>query len=364
MKVMLKIIGVSAAVLGALVLGCGSAPEAPAAGTNNEAVQVPDNAPAWLTNTASVYPESRYIRVMGDGDTPEAAKKQAVIEMSRYFHTTVEAVSEEISEYRETISSAKNDYSDKTRFNEYSRIESNEDFFGIGFTDPWFNPQSKVYTALAYINRKEAEKQYHSRIETNMVGINALMAEVARNNDPLYSFKLLSSGKSIADVTRQFIDNMSIAGPEKSKEYLKTYTPYLNTIQRLSSEYEKLRSRMTFSITVRGDEAGGRVKRAVQKAFEQSKLLIAPGKGEYAVNVAINAPIKKTPYGEGVAYSIKGGIEIVITYNGEAAFPSYTQSYEEYKKLDQKIVYNLFYKNLEADLEKNFRAHVAAMLKS
>jgi hypothetical protein len=364
MKALLKIMGVSAAALAALVVGCGSAPEAPVDSTDTSSVQFSENTSAWFTNTSSMYPENTYIRVMGEGGTQEDAKKQAVVELSRYFHTTVEAVSEEISEYRETISSAKNDYSDKTRFNEYSRIESNEDFFGIGFTDPWFNPQSKKYTVLAYINRKEAENQYRSRIETNMVGINALMAAVAKSGDPLYSFKLLSQGKNIADMTRQFIENMSITSPEKSKEFLKTYTPYLNTIQQLSSEYEKLRSGMTFSITIRGDDAGGRVKRAVQKAFEQSKLLIAPAKGEYAVNVNVNAPVKKMPYGEGIAYSIKGGIEIVITRNGAAAFPSYTQSYEEYKKLDQKVVSNLFYKNVEADLEKNFRAHVAAMLKS
>jgi hypothetical protein len=59
-----------------------------------------------------------------------------------------------------------------------------------------------------------------------------------------------------------------------------------------------------------------------------------------------------------------GGIEIVITRGGEVAFPSYTQNFEEYKKLDQKVVSNLFYKNVEVDLEKNFRAHVAAMLES
>jgi hypothetical protein len=346
----------------ALVLGCGSAPEAPGDSPHDADVQIA--APEWVTNTHSVYPESSYIWIMGDGGTPEDAKKKALAEMSRLFHTTVEAVSEELSVYQEIVGSAKNSYSDKTQFNEYSRIESSEDFFGIRFTDAWFNPQSKAYTVLAFINRKEAEEQYRARIETNMAGINALLAAVSEANDSLYSFKLLSKGRGVAGMTRQFIDNMSFITPGKSQEYLKTYAPYLNTIQRLSSEYEKLRGRMTFSVSVRGDDSGGRVKRAVQKSFEQNKLLVAPNKGEYAVTVHVNAPVKKAPYGEGVAYSIKGGIEIVITRGGEAAFPSYTQNFEEYKKLDRNVVSNLFYKSVETDLEKNFRVHVTAMLES
>ncbi|GHV28537.1 hypothetical protein AGMMS4952_12440 [Spirochaetia bacterium] len=353
---------VPAALLAALVVGCGSAPEAPVDSGGVAGVQ--SSAPEWLTETNYLYPESRYIWMIGESSSPEQAKKNAVIELSRQFHTTVEAISEEISEYQETISSAKNKYSDRTRINQYSRIESNEDFFGIRFTDVWFNPLNETYTVLAFINRKEAEEQYRARIETNMVGINALMAAVARSKDPIYSFKLLSTGKSVAGMTRQFIDNMSSVTPGKSQEYLKIYTPYLNTIQRLSSEYEKLRSRMTFSIMVRGDDAGGRVKRAVQKAFEQNKLLIAPNQGEYEVNVTVNSLAKKTPYGKGVAYTIKGGIEIVITHGGKVVFPSYTQNFEEYKKLDQKVVSNLFYRNVEMDLEQNFRAHVAGMLES
>jgi hypothetical protein len=197
-----------------------------------------------------------------------------------------------------------------------------------------------------------------------MAGITALMFSLDQNDDPLYAFKLLSRGKGIADMTRRFIDTMPSANPGKSQEYLQTYAPYLKTIQQLYAEYERVRSRLSFSINVRGDDAGGRVKRAVQKAFEQNKLLIAPDRGEYAVNVQVNAPVKKAPYGAGVAYSLKGSIEIVITRKGDAVFPSYTQSYEEYKKLDQKVLYDLFYKNVESDLEKNLGAHVAAMLES
>jgi hypothetical protein len=361
---------IPAVILAALISGCGSSPpvdndpmdDPPVESTGDADVRVVT--PSWVTNTRSLFPDSKFIWVKGEGDTPAAANEKALIEMSRYFHTTVEAVSEEISEYRETISSTKKTYSDKTQFNEYSRIESREDFFGIRFTDPWFNPQRNVYMVLAFINRKDAENQYRLRIETNMAGINALMAAVSQSSDNLYSLKLLARGRGIADMTRKFIDNMSFTSPGKSQEYLKTYTAYLNTIQRVFSDYERLRSQVTFSISARGDDAGGRVKRAVQRAFEQNKLFIAPDRGEYAVTVKVNAPVKKEPYGETTAYSIKGGIEIAITHKGEAVFPSYTQSYAEYKKLEQKVVADLFYKNVEADLEKNFQSYVAAMLES
>ncbi|GHV88448.1 hypothetical protein AGMMS50267_08080 [Spirochaetia bacterium] len=151
----------------------------------------PDRAPAWFANTKSVYPDSEYIWVIGNGATTEDAKKQALIEMSRRFHTTVEAISSDISEYQEITGSTKNDFSETIHFNQYSRIESNEDFFGIRFTEGWFNPKRKAYTVLAYINRNEAEKLYHARIETNMVGIHALMSRTAEHGDPLFAVKLL-----------------------------------------------------------------------------------------------------------------------------------------------------------------------------
>jgi hypothetical protein len=120
----------------------------------------------------------------------------------------------------------------------------------------------------------------------------------------------------------------------------------------------------TFSVNVLGDTADGRVKRAVQKAFEQNELSITPDNGEYTVNVSINAPITEGPYGKDIAYSIRGGIEIVITSNGKSVFPSYSETYGECKHLTQSGVYNLFYKNVESDIEKKFRTHVAAMLGS
>ncbi|GHV78277.1 hypothetical protein AGMMS49944_00680 [Spirochaetia bacterium] len=324
MKAALKIICIPVIALSVLVTGCGSSPA---------------NVPVWFTNTQLRYPDSEYIWVVGVGAVQEDAKRQAVIEMSQYFHTTVETVSRYITEYREIVSSAKNEFSEKIALDQYSRIESNEDFFGIRFTDVWFNSKRKEYAVLAYINRKDAEKLYHSRIETNMVGINALMADVAQNGDPLYSVKLLSNGKSIADITRKYIDNMSFIYPEKNQEYLKIYTPYLNTIQQLYSMHERLRNtRVSVTVEFRGNtqitEADKEnMRQSVQEAIGLYNVPVqidpdaAAGQSGYAFVFTVNSE-PKTSSG-----LIETDLVLTFTHNGKTfTLPPARKNFKEYEQ--------------------------------
>ncbi|GHT82776.1 hypothetical protein FACS1894137_02320 [Spirochaetia bacterium] len=302
-----------------------------------------DTAPAWFSSTKAVYPDHEYIWAIGDGDTPDGARKQAMVEMSRYFHTTVESVSKDIAEYRETVGSAKNEFSEKISFDQYSRIESNEDFFGMRFTDVWLNPKSKAYAVLAYIDRKEAEEQYHSRIETNMVGINALMADAAQSDDPLYSFKQLSKGKSIADITKKYIENMSLLNPGKSKEYLQRYTPYLNTIQQLYSVHERLRNtRISVTVEFRGNtkisetdkenmrhsvqDAIGRYNVPVQMRIDLLPAAAA-GQSAYAFVFTLNSEPETT------SGLIETDIVLSFTHNGKTIpLPAARKSFKEYEQ--------------------------------
>jgi hypothetical protein len=299
----------------------------------------PDTTPAWFANTESVYPDSEYIWVLGDSVTQENAKNQALIEMSQYFHTTVETVTKDIAEYQEIISATENKISEKLYFNQFSRIESNEDFFGISFTDAWFNPKRKEYTILAYINRKDAEAQYHSRIETNMVGIYALMSTVARNEDPIYSGKLLSEGKSAADVTKKYIENMSLVNPGKSKEYLQRYTPYLNTIQQLYSEYDRLRNtRINVTVEFRGNTPISETDKATMRQSVQDAIGLynvpvqmridpvsaaAAGQSGYAFVFTLNSG--PTPSG-----LLEANVALTFTHNGETLpLPSISKGFKE-----------------------------------
>ncbi|GHU60926.1 hypothetical protein FACS189445_1880 [Spirochaetia bacterium] len=242
--------------------------------------------------------------------------------MSRRFHTTVETISSDISEYQEITGSTKNDFSETIHFNQYSRIESNEDFFGIRFTEGWFNPKRKAYTLLAYIKREEAEKLYHARIETNMDSINALMSRAAEDGDPLFAVKLLETGRGIADMTTKYIDTISFIYPEKNREYLTRYAPYLNTVHQLYAEHEKLRNtRINVTVEFRGTAPLGEADKNTLRQSIQDAI------GEYNVPVEMRTTMADNPYryafvitldsGSSPSGLVVGSAALTFTRNGE-----------------------------------------------
>ena len=48
--------------------------------------------PDWIVNLEKVFPSEQYIRVIGEGDTEDIAKRNSLTELGAYFSQTVETV--------------------------------------------------------------------------------------------------------------------------------------------------------------------------------------------------------------------------------------------------------------------------------
>jgi predicted DNA binding protein len=197
-------------------------------------------APNWFSAPESVYPIGEYIAVTGSGSSEVEAQKQAMIEMSRYFHTTVKAVSEEIGKYFETDRSGVTEYSDSTWFNTSSSVRVEEELLGLRFTPAWFNTNAKEYTVLAYVNRKEAETMYRAKIELGMAALDAAAAGVADTGDTLYRYRVYEKCISEADRITRFIENLAVISPEHFNENRGVFNVYLETLQMIHSEFRRL----------------------------------------------------------------------------------------------------------------------------
>jgi hypothetical protein len=183
------------------------------------AVSAQDRAPAWLLDTEPEYPSSRYVAATGEGKTRAEAETAAVTAISLFFGTKTEIRKEAIREFNETTINTTAGFSKKTYIGESALIKSEEEFLGIRFAPPRFDPQRQTWTVLAYINRREAGEIYESRINANMSAVNALIEDAEREKEAIYACALLYGGLPIAGITEEYIQNTVLVDSGSARKY-------------------------------------------------------------------------------------------------------------------------------------------------
>jgi len=108
--------------------------------------------PSWLTTDVKfVYNENEYLSAMGDGNSEDLAKFDALNKLSQYFETKVRS---EGTALRTTKDSSFSSASVQT-----ISVRSNADLFCVEY-DKYFDKKQKKYYCVAFINRlKEGSKK-------------------------------------------------------------------------------------------------------------------------------------------------------------------------------------------------------------
>lgn len=99
--------------------------------------------PEWVQNYRKVYPASEYLVQRGSGDTAEKAKTDATAALSRYFQTNVNA---NLSTTMSSVTSG-DSIDEKTVVVDEVNVQSQVDFFGLEYTEPYFIKSEKNGTA-------------------------------------------------------------------------------------------------------------------------------------------------------------------------------------------------------------------------
>jgi hypothetical protein len=310
-------------------------------------------APGWFLDKELEYPASQYIAATGEGKTRAGAETAAVAGVSLFFNTKTEIRNEAIREFNESVINNTTDFSQKTYISENAVIRSEEEFLGIRFASPWFDPQRQTWTALAYINRREAAGIYDSRINTNISIITALMDDADKETEALYACGLLYKGLRIGDITEEYINTAVVVSSGPAEKY----TTILSLIQKLRSEYRARRGALTFTIRVDGPDTVGRIERKLQELLEGNGYVITMRNPQYTVSARFTA--SEEPYSSGIY--IRSGITIRIEGAGSALF-SYGKNYDRVTSRNLDGAYSRAFLAVEEDLEKNFITKLTAML--
>ena len=143
--------------------------------------------PEWAGGEEALeaaFPDGRYIKQKGRGDSVKQAETAALSAMSRYFLTGIRDVSTE----RVSVDS-EGRYS--STIEEETFIRSEIELFALRYTDPWLAGgavTSGKWETVAYIDRAEAWINYEPKAQKQADAFTALFEAAENERDPLKRF--------------------------------------------------------------------------------------------------------------------------------------------------------------------------------
>jgi hypothetical protein len=309
--------------------------------------------PGWFPDPERDYPSTFYVAAVGEGRTRADAEAAALSAVSLFFGAKTEIRKEAIREFNQTVTNDSTDISKRISISENAVIRSEEEFLGVRFSSPWFDTQRQNWVILAYIDRREAAEIYESRINANMSVIKALVEDADRETEALYACALLYSGLPVAAITEEYIQNALLIDSSRAR----SYDTALARIQGLRSAYRALRGGLSFTVTVDGPDATGRIGRTLERLLEDNGYIISSRNPRYTVAArftAVEEPGQTRSF-------VTPGITVRIEGAGAAIF-SYAKNYDRVASRDPARAYGLAISAVEQDLELHFITQLTAML--
>jgi len=151
--------------LAGVLAGCASAPPAPA--------------PEWVLAPESVYPRGDYLTGKGTGASRTEAEAAALREIAGAFGTTVSIR----AEGRESFTTTNGSTEERRDFDQQTVVRVYTELFSLKYAEPWRNPRTGEWAALAYIDRAAAWEIYDPQARKEADALAILCHEAETETD-------------------------------------------------------------------------------------------------------------------------------------------------------------------------------------
>ena len=113
--------------------------------------------PAWVNNAQAVYPREVYITGRGSGSGRQEAEGQALAAIALHFNREVEV----LRSARVVLTERDGVFTSERVIEEKTLVESSTRLVAVRYAeDPWYNPATKTWETIAYIEREEGWLAY------------------------------------------------------------------------------------------------------------------------------------------------------------------------------------------------------------
>lgn len=201
-------------------------------------------APDWVSNPKSTYPESAYLATVGEGDTRQAAENSADAKLSRIFESHIESDERISDQVRETNTS----FERATDFSADINILSSQTLFNIQHAEAWKDELGR-YHAVAYLNRRETAALYRDKIGGLTARVNFLRANAATTEDLLTRYATLRTANRQAAEADALLRQLKVIHPPSVPDSTPSYT-----MHQLRKELADTAKQIKVRISITGDE--------------------------------------------------------------------------------------------------------------
>ena len=303
--------------------------------------------PAWLKKPEKEFPTAAYIRAIGEGDSAKAARAAALSDISLFFDTKTEVITQAVKQSGAVISGDTSFFESNHSYQQIAQISSEAEFFCVNFTEPYRNEKTGVYSVLAYINKKEAAQVYTARINALMDSVNAYRTYAKGEKEPFRAVQALQKAQVISSLAGNYIKAETTIVPQDAQKFQRD----LQTIALIPAERAALKKNMTFAITMnQKDKRFDPIFSTVAAVLEKQGYAYSVSDAQYAVIVDISCA--EESYDAGMF--VRPSVDVLIVDANGAGLYTYSKALPRTggKSIDQ--AYTRAVVKIKQDLEAHF----------
>lgn len=308
--------------------------------------------PEWVQNPKKVYPNSEYLAQRGSGTSAEKARTDATAALSRYFQTNVSA---NLSTTMSSVMSGES-VEEKTVVVDDVSVQSQVDFFGLEYTEPYYHKPEKKWYCVVYMNRAEAWENYKPQIEISKNSFNSLYKNLNKETD---SFTKLSLCKKVWESAKELLQKLEYGRIISPKEEA-AYQDERDKISEITAIFEE--SKQNCSIYLQIDRDYNRtIAAALSTAFKECGFRVSKTKDDanYTAEVSVDDNIS----GEN-PLSIKPDVNLkVVGKTGKTVYSYECAAQEKAVGYTLESAQKKSYPKLAKEIEDAVKSDLASVFK-
>jgi hypothetical protein len=121
--------------------------------------------PSWVDDREKEFPRESYLSSIGIGDSPEAARNSAMVNISQMIEVDIKSQQNVIEQYFETGTDKNLNMLRSSNLSHTASMVTKQSLKNVVVARTWYSKEDARHYALAYIDRSETSAIYVSEIE-------------------------------------------------------------------------------------------------------------------------------------------------------------------------------------------------------
>lgn len=303
--------------------------------------------PKWMKNPDLEYPETEYIKAIGEGSSAQLAKNNALAEIALFFDTKVNVLKLSVEELRSVDSGENSAFITNELHQQVAKISSEAEFLCVKFTESYYDKKSKKYTVLSYINKNDAYPLYKSRIDALMNSIDSYCEHANQEKEPFLSVVSLKKAQRLGVLAERYIRAIMTIEPSD----VGLFKPSLQKITLIQNKIDELKPKMTFSIALlQNDKRYDQIFSTAAEILEKEGDAYSLKNSKYKIAIDITCLEEQNDAGD----FIRPSINILIVNNEGTGVYTYSKAYSKIGSKSMEQAYIRTVSKIKQDLQENF----------